>query len=270
MAHDHDDDDCGCPEPLGDEVPEWAQALVADGWAPMNHPPLNEEVEAHIERCYGKLWRVLHEHYSKCVHLDVNIIPPSEGRDFTVYVTSGMSDLPMSAPEGCEVLARMELLVALPGPPEAHSDPDGGEHYLVRALRNFARYPHETGAWLTYNHTIGGGDDPIGEDTAMTGFLIAPPLKAPIVKDQRKACRLRLSNGEHVNFAALIPLHPAEIAYKLEHDADALLDLLDRAGVSEVYDPNRPSVVGPGGQPLKHRIPRGSGGPGFFRRLFGL
>jgi hypothetical protein len=236
---DHDDFD-------DDDDDAWAAEMIADGWAPMDHPPLNEEVEAHIERCFGYAPDVLHEHLSKHVHLDIDVIGPSEGRNFTVYVTSGMSDLPMTTPDDSQGFARTELLVALTGPPEAHRSPDGGDHYLVRALRDLARYPHATGAWLFYRHTVGSPDgDPIGPDTAMTGFLLGMPTLTPIVADALDAFTLTLSDGDTVHFASLVPLHPDELAFKLEHGVSALMDLLDDAGVTELYDPARPSVIRP-------------------------
>lgn len=42
---------------------------------------------------------------------------------------------------------------------------------------------------------------------------------------------------------AVIPLHPAEIQLKLDQGASALIEAFDRAGVSELVDPRRPSSV---------------------------
>jgi len=40
-----------------------------------------------------------------------------------------------------------------------------------------------------------------------------------------------------------VPLHPAEIRLKVERGSRALIEAFDRAGVSELVDPRRPSSV---------------------------
>lgn len=42
------------------------------------------------------------------------MIPPAVDRPFHVLVTSGMSDLAMTVPEGMEFFRRAELMIALP------------------------------------------------------------------------------------------------------------------------------------------------------------
>jgi hypothetical protein len=68
------------------------------------------------------------------------------------------------------------------------------------------------------------------------------PVVAPIV-EALDAFELTLSTGETVLFCGLVPLHADELAFKLEHGADALMQRLDKAGVTEVWDPGRPSVL---------------------------
>jgi hypothetical protein len=237
---DRDDEDDDVWPPDDDCLP----ALWAEGWRPMNHPPHNEEVEAHIRRCFGHAPNVLHEPLSKHVHIDIDIIPPSHGRSFTTYVTSGMSDLPMPAPERVPRLRWAELVIALPGPPEAHLMPDGREHYLISQMRQHARYPHAENAWLFFRHTIAADEhaSPIGPDTAMCGKLLAMPLAVPIV-EARDAFGADLSTGETVHFCALVPLHADELAFAREHGSDLMMDRLYDAGVTEIYDPARPSVL---------------------------
>ena len=47
--------------------------------------------------------------------------------------------------------------------------------------------------------------------------------------------------GEEVNFYQVIPLYADELDYKLEHDADALLEKM--AGISFVVNPNRQDAM---------------------------
>ena len=45
-----------------------------------------------------------------------------------------------------------------------------------------------------------------------------------------------MPSGEEVNFYQIIPLYRNELKYKLEHDADALLEKM--AGISFVVNPH--------------------------------
>src|SRR4051812_32971873 len=74
-----------------------------------------EQISAHIEAHLGKVETVFHEVVSDTVHVDVHFVKPTEGFPFVRLVTSGMSVLPMSVPEGMDVPRYVELLVTLPG-----------------------------------------------------------------------------------------------------------------------------------------------------------
>ena len=50
-----------------------------------------------------------------------------------------------------------------------------------------------------------------------------------------------MPSGEEVNFYQVIPLYPEEMEYKLEHDADALLEKM--AGIRFVVDPTRRNAI---------------------------
>jgi hypothetical protein len=54
---------------------------------------------------------------------------------------------------------------------------------------------------------------------------------------------LRLADGTPVRFWSLIPLHPSEITFKLQHGSDALMEKLAAAGYSDLFDPRRPAVA---------------------------
>ena len=48
-----------------------------------------------------------------------------------------------------------------------------------------------------------------------------------------------------VNFYGVIPVHQEELDRKLEAGTEALYDPFDEAGVNELLDPGRPSVIAP-------------------------
>jgi hypothetical protein len=214
-------------------------SLWQEGWRPMDHAPLNEKVEAHIARCFGETATVLHEFLSLHVHLDVNVIPPSRGRRFTTYVTSGMSDLPMRLPATIDVRrwSRAELVIALPGPPESHPN-----HYLISEMQRLARFPHVAGDWLGFGHTLQGEEGGrLADDTELSAYLFATPIASPLT-NSRDAFELKLGDGEFVHFYALVPIYQEELTLKLsDGNSDRLFQLLDGMHVTELYDPARPN-----------------------------
>lgn len=82
-----------------------------------------EAISAHIEKHIGPISTVYHELVSDLVHIDVHWIEPSEEFPFHTFVTSGMSDHPMTVPEGMEEAKYAELCILLP------------EEWLAKGLR---------------------------------------------------------------------------------------------------------------------------------------
>jgi len=205
-----------------DEDEDWVAALMSDGWSGMGHAPHNWEVDAHIRCCFGQADAVLHERLSKFVQLDVHVIRPTAGRDFTTYVTSGMSDLAMNVPDSFADWRRAELVIALPGSPETHFDQAGRRHYLIDHLRNYARRPHALGSCFILGDTIGPfeGEETIGPDTRLSAYILARPV-----------------------VTALEPIYADELDLKLNQGSDVLIARLEAANAFELYDPDRPSVA---------------------------
>ena len=71
-------------------------------------------ISNHIETHVGNIYKVFHEMVSDLVHIDLHWVKPTTERPFHVLVTSGMSDMPMTVPEGFEGLRYAELCVLLP------------------------------------------------------------------------------------------------------------------------------------------------------------
>lgn len=68
----------------------------------------------HIEEYLGPIATTFHELVSDQVHIDIHIIAPTPERDFYTLITSGMSDKPMTVPEGGEDFKYAELMICLP------------------------------------------------------------------------------------------------------------------------------------------------------------
>ncbi|HEY0978727.1 MAG TPA: suppressor of fused domain protein [Flavobacteriales bacterium] len=201
-----------------------------------------DAISAHIERYIGPVASVFHEVVSDLVHIDVHVVAPNAKRDFYTLVTSGMSDRAMKAPVDHPELKYSELMICLP-PHWPMSDAAWGneDHYWpIRWLKVLARFPHEYLTWLWAMHTVPNGDpaEPLASNTGMTGFILLPALTVPPGFRE-----LRVNEERMIHFHAMVPLFPDEMALKLDKGADALIEGFDRNGVTELFDPQRKSVV---------------------------
>lgn len=240
---------------------EWEDGEITEGGSRIIMPTRDPEafvppqdyaencdlITEHLESVLGPCENVLHEILSSHVHLDVLIFPPTEDRDFWVYSTSGMGDLRMELPEGLDPVeyGRAELMIALPRAwgdrlsQQMSVSDDDDAFWPIGLLKQLARYPHEVGTWFAHMHTIPSFDgEPYAKDSALDGVMLTYSLFLPQDKWE-----LTLPDGDVLNFYGLTLLHPDEMAFKLEHGAEELLDLLDRADVSPVVDIHRPSVL---------------------------
>ncbi len=200
-----------------------------------------EAISDHIEAHLGPVAGVFHELVSDLVHIDVHMVGPTEERPYHTLVTSGMSDLPMTVPEGAEAYRHAELSICLPEPwpltQEAFADERN--YWPIRWLKMLARLPHEYNTWLGWGHTVPNGDPPerFARNTKLCCALLLHPLLAPDDFQQ-----LTMPDGRTVNFLALVPLYREEMEYKLKHGTEALLERFAEAEVNELLDVRRSNV----------------------------
>jgi hypothetical protein len=191
-----------------------------------------------VERHVGQVSDVFHEPLSTRLHLDVLQVAPTEERPYRTLVTCGMSSLAMNAPKAQD--ARAELLLCLPAdwPLDEESLEDERNHWPIRLLKDLARLPHEHDTWLGFGHTIPNGDppEPYAPGTELCGAVVVPPVRAP------KEVRV-LDQEQSTTFYAVVALHADELELRRRHGLEALFEPFDKAGVSEVLDPRRPSAL---------------------------
>lgn len=212
-------------------------------------PVLIEGIHSHLERCFGGTQGgVFHELASPTIHLDVHLVAPTPAFDFNRLVTCGMAEGPMAVPEGFDQTPFAELTMALPPnwPLSQEAFRDETAYWPVRLLKMLARLPHEFSTFLWKGHTIPNGDPPLpyAMNTRLCCALIGPPLLAP-----ESFGTLALPDGRVVRFLAVIPLFEDEMRLKLDKGADALYELFEKRALTDLVDPNRPSVV-----PTKRRL----------------
>ena len=198
-----------------------------------------EAVEEHIEQYFGKFENVFHELVSPDIHVDICVVPPSEERDYCTLVTMGMGAHRMNVPEELAEykLERAELAIALPADWKSvqESMQDERWYWPIRLLKVLARLPIASDTWLGFGHTMDNKEN-FAENTKLCAAILTGPQST---EEGGEVCTL--PGGEEVNFYQVIPLYEDELDYKLEHDADALLDKM--AGISFVVNPTRQDAI---------------------------
>ncbi len=201
-----------------------------------------EEISDHIENYIGEISMVFHEVISDTVHIDVHHVKPTPERPFHTLVTSGMSDLPMSLPDGIEAPRYTELMVTLPE--SWHIDEKSFEdekwYWPVRELKYLARFPHKYETWLGWGHTIPNGDpsEQFADNTLLSGVIILPSV---VVSDEFYT--LSINEDKSIEFFSIVPLYEEEMNLKLNKGTDALLDKFDKYGINDIVDIKRKNVA---------------------------
>ena len=196
-------------------------------------------IEQHIKNTFGEFDNVFHELVSPDIHVDICVVPPSAERDYYTLVTMGMGAHRMNVPEELAEykLERAELAIALP--PDWKLDEESLKnerwYWPIGLLKILARLPISNDTWLGFGHTM-DKQSPFAEDTKLCAAILTG-LQG--VEEGGEVCAL--PSGEEVNFYQVIPLYHNEMEYKMEHDADALLEKM--AGISFVVNPTRQNAI---------------------------
>ncbi|NQX63969.1 suppressor of fused domain protein [Paenibacillus qinlingensis] len=199
-----------------------------------------ELISQHVEKYIGPIQSVFHEIVSDLVHIDILYVAPTKERNYITLVTSGMSNLPMTVPEGAEAFRYAELIICLPPDWELSNEIIQKEenYWPIRILKMLARLPHEYNTWLYAAHTIPNNNppEPYASNTKLMGMMLTIPS---IVEQINEFFTLTVSSDKEIHFFSLTPLYSEEMDYKLKHGAEALFEKLDKASVNELLDPRR-------------------------------
>ena len=214
-----------------------------DGWtAPVYGDEGQEEaISDHIAKYFGKPSQVLHEILSDLVHIDVHIINPTKERNYYTLFTTGMSYLPMSAPEEYKHLAHAELIMHLPPDWDIESKE---EKYFwpIRWLKFLTRFPHEYKTWIFYGHTIPTNEDaePFNDSTDL-GCMILSGTRM-LDEDQEDEFVEMEFNGKKIFCLTMLPIYKEEMNFKLDTGANALFEKLSAFGIDDIISPTRKNV----------------------------
>jgi hypothetical protein len=202
-----------------------------------------ELITEHVERHVGPVVQVIHETASQFVHVDILHVLPSAKRDFHVLVTSGMSDRAMNVPEGYQDCRYAELYLCLPASWPLAPQNFGNErnYWPIRLLQMLGRFPHVFSAWLWIYHTVPNFDPPQAyvDGTSLCGAMLGPPISVPI-----DFASLKVPGSPPIYFFSLLPLHQAEMDFKIQNGGEPLMANLFKQGViADIVDPARKSVI---------------------------
>lgn len=192
----------------------------------------HEAIERHVEEHFGPIEFVFHAVPSTGVH--VLVVGPTDERPYRTLVTEGMSDLAMAVPDGANPFVELTMALPVDWPIE---DLRAEDSWPVHLLKYLAAFPHENGTWLGPWHLLPNGDPalPYAANTEFSGMVITPMINV-------RSAEAREIDGK-ISLLAVVPLHSAEIRLKVEKGSRALIEAFDRAGVSELVEPRRPSSV---------------------------
>jgi tetratricopeptide (TPR) repeat protein len=190
------------------------------------HPELYSEeeidcIESHIEKYFGKFKSVFHEVVSPDIHVDIVIIEPVPERNYYVLTTMGMGAHRMHVPETLKELERAELIICLPPEWNLQNLNDENSYWPLRWLKIMARLPIEQDTWLGWGHTVPNGM-PFADNTRFTTMMLLNPGAF-----DEDCCECAMPGGGTVNFYQMIPLYEEEADYKIQNDAEKLLELFN-------------------------------------------
>lgn len=209
-------------------------------------PPMGEmcleQISAHIEQHVGPVETVFHELVSDTVHIDVHILKPTLENPHCRLITSGMSDLPMTTPDGLDVPRFAELMITLPSGWQLDQDSFKLDEWYwpVRLIKSMARLPHKYATWLGFGHTMPNGNpaEPFALNTRLCGAILVPPLTTPDEFDT-----LVIDEEKTIQFYSVVPIYQAEMDLKLRKGSQALLERLDAKEITDIVDIDRPDVA---------------------------
>jgi hypothetical protein len=198
-----------------------------------------ELIQAHISRYIAPVDYILRETAANQVRIDLLHIPPQpQTQPYHTFITSGMSDIPMAAPQSMNHCRYAELMLCLPEDwPLSADDLVHEAHYWpLRWLKILAQFPHRFKTWVWYSHIMPNGDPaaPFAPDTKLSSAA----LSLPITVDEA-FITLPVRDNKIIYFFSLLPLYREEMDFKIRSGWERLARRLDQAGINEIVDKNR-------------------------------
>jgi hypothetical protein len=204
-----------------------------------NGLPDKQAIAMHFEKRFGAS-EILPR--SKA-NIDIRISKPTGRHPYCTLFTVGMSAYPMNAPQGFGDYRHVELMLHLPIDWSFSNSSDS--LWPIEWLRAVAAYPAKSGNWLFYGQVMEAsqGPAPLALKTRFRAMTLGITRLIQAGEDRDSFIMMDLGKGATVYFLTLIPLYEKEVEYRAQNSAEALFSLLDKAGVSDVIDIERPCAV---------------------------
>jgi hypothetical protein len=198
-------------------------------------------IDEHIERFIGKVDWVNHE-LSPITPVHVHHVPPSKKHPYHALATEGVSYEPLSVKPGDEPFRYLELMMLMPKSWRLDKDEVSWPIYW---LRHLGKYVHQEKTYFAYGHTFGNGPElaPLAPGLETCAWIFLPPIRLDNAAQELPV------DQEHVGrWIAIVPIFADEYRYIVRPGTQRsglndVLDGFERHGVSELYDPNRQSVL---------------------------
>jgi Suppressor of fused protein (SUFU) len=146
--------------------------------------------------------------------------------------------------EGAPRFAEIVAILPAGWPVVGAKQRDPRNHWPVCMIQDLARYPHESGKWLGFGHSLESRrpskprSSPFAPNTRLNSVLLVPPLSLP-----EEFETLQGPGGREITFMAAVPLYQEELELKLRAGSAVLLDAMERHGITDVIDPHRVNVA---------------------------
>ena len=166
------------------------------------------EVDEYISKAFGNFENVFHEIISPDIHLDVCFIPPTNEEPFFKLVTMGAGAYEMDIPDKWKEyrLERAEYVIYVPKEWNLNS-PEIADYWPIKVLKDVS-------------------------------------VVLDLCENHQGEVRLETSSGKTINFYQIIPLYPEELEFKMNNDAETLIDLFDKKNIEyKIVDINRRSAL---------------------------
>jgi len=222
-------------------MPDGAEAPDRDlGLA--DHAPeidLHEEIKEYFTYQFDTppLRNGLQEIVPGSVSVSVWTLVPDEG-ERTIIFTSGMSEKPLTVPEGCEEFRYAEVMMYLPADWPVNPElTDRARSWPWIWLRAIAHYTHERGTWLGDWTTTFANEEPpqpLDPSTQFTGFVLATNFGLE---------GFRSDDGRFVNIVTAMPVYTEELALAQQEGGTVeLLKRFKKYGIGPGLRPGRRNV----------------------------